>query len=96
MPLFPSTGEGRFVVETRVYKKDTDLFPLACPQCGHKFREQVGRLRAGADLWCPGLGCGVHLKYEATVFLQALGRARRGLYVRGDFLSPDARPKLKH
>jgi hypothetical protein len=83
-------------VTTRVYK-DTDFFPLVCPQRGNKFKEQVGQLKAGADLWCPGLGCGVRLKYEVTEFLRVLGKARRGLYdFRGDFLSPDARPKLKH
>jgi hypothetical protein len=85
-----------FVVKTRAYK-DTDLFPLVCRKCGNKFKEQVGRLKAGADLWCPDLGCGVRLKYEVKEFLRVLGQARRGLYdFRGDFLSPDARPNLKH
>ncbi len=77
--------------------EDHELFPLRCSQCGHKFKQQVGRLKAGTDLWCPGPGCGVRLKYEAAEFLRALGQARRGLYdFRGDFLIPDARPQLKH
>jgi hypothetical protein len=78
---------------------DTDASPLRCPNpnCQHQFKEQVGHLKAGKKLWCPG--CRAALDYEVGDFLQALGRLRRGLYdySKANFLTASNVPsKLKH
>jgi hypothetical protein len=77
---------------------DTDAFPLRCPNpnCQHRFKEQVGHLKAGKELWCPE--CRAALHYEVRDFLQALGRSRRGLYdPKANFLTASNVPsKLKH
>jgi hypothetical protein len=65
------------MVESGGYK-DTDLFPLRCPSCLHKFRYKVGRMKAGGEIWCPV--CGATLCFQVEEFLRALGQLRRGLY----------------
>jgi len=81
---------------TRGRYKDTDVFPIRCPSCGHKFQEQVGRMKSGRELWCPA--CGAGIRYEKTEFLRALGQLRRGLYnfEGGFFAASDEPSKLKH
>jgi DNA-directed RNA polymerase subunit RPC12/RpoP len=75
--------------------EDDKLFPILCPGCSHKFKQQVGRMKTGGELLCPQ--CGIKLRYEVKEFLRVLGEARRGLYdFSGDFLIVDAAPKLKH
>jgi hypothetical protein len=59
-------------------QKDTDLFPIRCPNCGHDFKEEIGRLKSGLDLRCPA--CNTTIRYEASKVLRAMGQLRRGLY----------------
>jgi len=76
---------------------DERFFKLRCPHCRHDFQEKIGRMKTGGELRCPGPGCGVTLRYEVSQFLRAMGQERRGLYdFSGDFLTPDAPPKLRH
>jgi tRNA(Ile2) C34 agmatinyltransferase TiaS len=58
-------------------QKDTDLFPIRCPNCGHDFKE-IGRLKSGLDLRCPA--CNATIRYELSKVLRAMGQLRRGLY----------------
>jgi hypothetical protein len=77
---------------------DTDAFPLRCPNpnCQHRFKEQVGHLKAGKKIWCPE--CHAALDYEVRDFLQALGQSRRGVYdSKANFLTTSNVPsRLRH
>jgi uncharacterized C2H2 Zn-finger protein len=95
MALSLTTDGGKVMLPSGPYK-DSDLFPIGCPSCGHKFREQIGRLKTGGELWCPS--CGATIRYEKAEFLRALGQLRRGLYdFKGAFLTAADDPsKFKH
>jgi len=64
---------------TSAYKGE-DLWPIQCPHCPNEFYEQIGRLKNGGIVECPG--CGGNTFYQPDKFARMLDKAEKGI---GDF-----------
>jgi FPG/IleRS zinc finger protein len=49
--------------------KDSDLLPLTCPRCGHKFEEEIGTLNARNEVICPKCATPLTFDRQAVVDL---------------------------
>jgi DNA-directed RNA polymerase subunit RPC12/RpoP len=52
---------------------DSSNIELTCPQCAHKFKQRIGRLKNDQDIPCPG--CGKPIRIEAKGLRDALKAA---------------------
>ena len=55
--------------------EDTYPWPIKCHVCLHEFTLEVGRMRSGKELRCPG--CGVRLTYVVEQFETELAETTR-------------------
>lgn len=56
---------------------DNEFADLTCPQCGHKFKERLGKLKANPTLACPG--CQVAIPIEADKLRVSLQKVDKSL-----------------
>lgn len=56
---------------------DGEQLRVPCPQCGHKIRESVQRLRRSPKLYCPS--CRSHITVDARQFDTGIRKAEKSL-----------------
>jgi endogenous inhibitor of DNA gyrase (YacG/DUF329 family) len=68
---------------TKPYKlSDDDVFPFACPGCGQKIEETIGRLKGDCVVRCSN--CDISAWFYPETLARAVGEAERTIY---DFAS---------
>jgi len=72
-----------------MFEKDTDQFPIKCPNCHEEFFEKLGRIQAGLDSRCPD--CQLRITHQAHQVDRIL---ERGSQERVDYLRKFLRLKV--
>jgi hypothetical protein len=63
-------------MRNRAVYEDKDFWPIKCPDCLNEFTEEIGRMKAGAEIRYPD--CKIILTDPAKQFLVHLAKARNG------------------
>jgi hypothetical protein len=60
--------------------EDKDPWPIKCPECHEEFVAEVGRIKAGERIKCPGVDCTLSVWYPAEQFRLMLAEAEAGIF----------------
>jgi hypothetical protein len=73
-------GSGCIFRGGKTMYEDGDLWPIKCFECKEEFFEEVGRIKTGERIKCPGINCTVSIRYPPKQFELTVAQRNAGVF----------------